>query len=105
VPSEHREHPVLHYGEPVVLAVIILAGLFGLSYGAFAQRDRPVPVVHPPTVTNAPSQEGDVIEAEGVRRILPWWEVKTGEKALLKRHLPYEGAAPDQASYELYVGQ
>lgn len=102
---EHREHPVLHYGEPVALAAIILAGLAWLSYGAFARHGRPVPAVHPPTVINVPSQQGDVIEAERVRRIFPWWEVKTGEKALLKRHPPYEGASPEQASYELYAGQ
>lgn len=105
MPSEHREHPLFHYGEPVALAVIILAGLVWLSYVAFTQHDRPVPAVQPPTVINSPSQEGDVIEAEEVRRILPWWEMKTGKKALLKRRLPHEGAAPEQASYELYVGQ
>lgn len=100
--SSHREHPVFHYGEPIALVAIVLAGVAWLSYCAFAH-DRPAsaahPPAHPPTVINIPSQEGDVIEAEEVRRILPWWEVKTGEKAYFKRHLPYEGAPPETASY------
>lgn len=102
--SEHREHPVLYYGEPIAVAVIFLVGIPWLSYGAYMKYDRQAPAAHPPTVINIPSQEGDLIEVEEVRRILPWWEVKTGEKALLKRHLPYEGASPEQASYELYAG-
>lgn len=103
MPSEHREHPFLHYGEPIAVAAIILGGFIWMSISAYANRDR-TPPAHPPTVINIPSQEGDVIEVEEVRRILPWWEAKTGKKALLKRHLPYEGASPEQASYELYAG-
>lgn len=104
MPSEHREHPVFHYGEPIAIAVVILAGLAWLSFSAYTRNARHVPA-HPPTVINdVPSQEGDVIEADRVRRLLPFWEVKTGEKAILRRRLPYEGASPEQASYELYVG-
>jgi|GEM_PF-6314081 len=106
MPLKHYEHPALHYGEPIAVAVVILVGLSWLSYRVYAYDDRSAPTIHPPTVIqHAPFQEGDVIEAETVRRILPWWEVKTGEKVLLKRRLPYEGALPEQASYELYTGQ
>ena len=106
MPDEHREHPVIFYGEvPFVIVVVILAFLV-VAFGGKSSDSGPAKSssVHSPTVVAPPFRDGDIILADELRTVIPGVEMKTGRKVPLRRRLPYDGAGPESASYELVAG-
>jgi len=103
---EHREHPIIHYGEvPFVIGLIILAFLAMAFGGKVPKRNSAgSPALHSPAVVSPPFRDGDIIIADELRTVIPGVEMKTGRKVPLRRHLPYDGAGPESASYELVAG-
>lgn len=104
--QEHREHPILYYGEvPIGFGIVILI-LLGIAYGGPSSKRDPAgsPTHHTPAVISPPFKDGDVIYADEHRMFIPGVEVKTGRTVPVRRHLPYDGVGPESASYGLVAG-